>query len=135
MNQIEFFKQAQAYAVVGASADPSKFGNKVLRFYKQNTTNPIYPVNPKADSIEGIKVIKDLKDLPDPKHTSVSVITPPPVTLSVLKTAAELGIKNVWLQPGSENYEGIELAKKSGLNVIYDGPCVLVNGPGLINSK
>ncbi|KAJ3268589.1 hypothetical protein HDV01_002549 [Terramyces sp. JEL0728] len=102
---------------VGASADPSKFGNKVLLFYKQNSQLPIYPVNPKSDSIEGFKAIKHLKELSDPQHTSVSVITPPAITLSVLKTAAELGVKNIWLQPGSEHSEGIEFAKQAGLNM------------------
>jgi predicted CoA-binding protein len=44
MSALLFFKAAE-YAVVGASADPSKFGNKVLKWYRSQSLNVI-PVNP-----------------------------------------------------------------------------------------
>jgi predicted CoA-binding protein len=66
--------------------------------------------------------------LKNPKETSVSVITPPKVTLGIVKSCIELGIQNVWLQPGSESDEAIKIAKEHGLNIIYGGPCVLVSG-------
>lgn len=58
------------------------------------------PVNPKGGSIEGLQAVKDLSDLKDPTNTSVSVITPPKVTLQILQTAKEIGIPTLWLQPG-----------------------------------
>jgi predicted CoA-binding protein len=50
------------------------------------------------------------------------------VTLTVLKQAKSLGIPYIWLQPGAENEECIQYAKEKHLNVIYGGPCILVQG-------
>ena len=116
----DFFRSA-SYGVVGASTDRSKFGNtvpfltsklasnkdflclclalQVLRWYMDRTL-PVQPINPKASEIEGLKAIKSLRELSSPTSTSVSVITPPSVTLSVLKEAEELGVPSLWLQPG-----------------------------------
>ncbi|KAJ3399703.1 hypothetical protein HDV05_001571, partial [Chytridiales sp. JEL 0842] len=89
MSAQSFFSKATSYAVVGASADPSKFGNKVLKWYIQHNL-PVVPVNPKSPEIESIPCITSLSALPSPSTTSVSVITPPAVTLSVLKEAQKL---------------------------------------------
>lgn len=78
--------------------------------------------------MEGIKTIKDLSHLKDPKNTSISVITPPNVTTNIVKQAIELGIRNIWLQPGSESQEALYLAKANGIDIIANGPCVLVSG-------
>jgi predicted CoA-binding protein len=79
--------------------------------------------------LEGIKTIKDLTFLKDPKNTSISVITPPKVTTSIVKQAIGLGIRNIWLQPGSESQEALDFAKAAGIDIIANGPCVLVSGP------
>ncbi|KAJ3096383.1 hypothetical protein HDU97_005928 [Phlyctochytrium planicorne] len=124
-----FFHQ-RTFAVVGASTDPSKFGNKVLKWY-MNQQLDVIPVNPKSPEIEGIATISSLSSLANPTQTSVSVITPPAVTLNVLKEAASLGIPAVWLQPGCENAEVKELVEKelsSKMVVILGGPCILVSG-------
>ncbi|KAI8895237.1 CoA-binding protein [Globomyces pollinis-pini] len=127
-SQINFFKQATQFAIVGASSDQSKFGNKVLRWYQNHVKVPIYPVNPKSIEIEGLKCVKDLSEIQNINHTSISVITPPHVTTSVLQKAVDLGIRNVWCQPGSESVEAIALAKANGINLIAGGPCILVTG-------
>ena len=49
---IDIFLDAEAYGVVGASANRDKYGNKVLRCYIQNGYRVI-PVNPKEKEIEG----------------------------------------------------------------------------------
>lgn len=64
---------------------------------------------------------------------SISVITPPAVTLNVLKEAAFLGIRHVWLQPGAEKSEQVLAwieteGPKTGMKVIHSGPCVLEQG-------
>ncbi|KAI8618965.1 NAD(P)-binding protein [Chytriomyces sp. MP71] len=131
MSATAFFKN-QVYAVLGASADPSKFGNKVLCWYLERQLNAI-PINLKADSIESVKCIKSIADLADPGSTSVSVITPPAVTLSVLNQAYDLGIRHLWLQPGCESQEVYALIKEwresnNEINVLLGGPCILVEG-------
>ena len=122
--RIEAFLASPAFGVVGASSDRNKYGNKVLRCYLQNIRTAI-PVNPNASTIEGIEAAASVAELPDAVR-SLSIITPPAVTLHIIEAAIEKGIKNVWMQPGAESNDSIRLAEDNGLNVIADGGCVLV---------
>ena len=122
---IESFLAASRFAVVGASTDRSKYGNKVLRAYQQNDYE-VVPVNPKGGAIEGLNAHTSLADLDDPASHAVSVITPPSVTLRVIEEAKNLGIEQIWLQPGSESPEVLDAAREHGLDLIHSGPCVLV---------
>ena len=56
----------------------------------------------------------------------ISVITKPDVTESIVEEAAELGIKNIWMQPGAESEKAVKRAEALGMNVIAGGPCALV---------
>ena len=123
-SNIERFLAGDAYAVVGASGDRNKYGNKVLRCYLQNSRTA-YPVNPHADEIEGLRAFPNLASLPETVH-GISIITPPEVTEKIIEQAIELGIKHVWLQPGAESSLAVELAENAGMNVIAGGPCLLV---------
>lgn len=118
------FLSAQAFGVVGASRDRSKYGNKVLRCYLQNDRHVI-PVNLSGGEIEGLQAVTTVNDLPD-VVSSLSIITPPDVTEQVVDCAIDQGIKNVWMQPGAESPRAVEKCRKAGLNVIADGSCVLV---------
>lgn len=122
--EIEEFLQAKAFGVVGASADRFKYGNRVLRCYLQNGKRVI-PVNPRVEEIEGVKCVASVADLPD-DVTSISVITPPAVTEQVVEQAARKGIKNVWMQPGTESPKAVAFCRERGINVIADGSCILV---------
>ena len=123
-NKIETFLAGRRFAVVGASSNRAKYGNKVLRAYLQNGLE-VVPVSPNSDEVEGLKSSSDLKSLPDPVD-SISIVTPPPVTEQVVEQAIELGIKNIWMQPGAESERAVEHAERAGVNVIAGGPCVLV---------
>jgi len=112
------------YAVVGASTDRSKYGNKVLRCYQQHGRE-VYPVNPTASEVEGLQAYPELGGLPLPVP-SVSIITPPLITERVVEAAAGAGVKRVWMQPGSESPEAVARAEALGLEVIAGGPCLLV---------
>lgn len=101
-----FFK-ARQYAVVGASADRAKFGNKVLRWYMARPFT-VTPVHPSQKSIEGLAACQDLQDVilqastPSESLVSVSMITPPSISLSVLQNfAANPKTQAFWLQPGA----------------------------------
>ncbi len=122
--KIDGFLSGGPHAVVGASTDRTKYGNKVLRAYVQ-TDRPVYPVNPKAPEVEGRKAFPDLRSLPEGVH-GISVITPPPVTEKVVEEAADLGIKHIWMQPGAESDAAVAAAEKAGINVIAGDACVLV---------
>lgn len=122
--EIETFLQADVFGVVGASADRSKYGNRVLRCYLMNGRVAV-PVNPKEEMIEGIPCVASVAELP-PEVESISVITPPSVTEQVVVQAAAKGIKNIWMQPGAESRHAIDFCREKGINVIADGSCILV---------
>jgi predicted CoA-binding protein len=122
--QIDAFLEGKVFAVVGASKDRNKYGNKVLRCYLQHGLK-VYAVNPKETEIEGQVCVPDLASLPEPVH-GVSVITPPHITETIVAQAAEVGIQHVWMQPGAESERALDLGDELGLNVIGDGSCLLV---------
>jgi predicted CoA-binding protein len=122
--QIETFLEGKRFAVVGASANREKYGNKVLRVYQQNKLD-VAPVNPAGGEIEGLTAYADLPSVPGTVD-GVSIITPPKITEQVVAQALSLGIKNIWMQPGAESDTAIELAEQGGANVIAGGPCILV---------
>ncbi len=121
---IDDFLEQGPYAVVGASRDRAKYGNKVLRAYQQRQVK-VYAVNPAATEIEGQAVYPDLRSLPE-RPRGISLITPPRVTESVIAEAIELGVAFAWMQPGAESAAAIERAEAGGMEVIADGSCFLV---------
>jgi len=131
----KIFFSSTEFAVVGASKDQSKFGTKVLNWYKVHD-KIVTPIHPKEDTLEGLATLKKLSDLPSPSTTSISVVTPAPITLNILKEAKELGIPALWLQPGTDNEEVRSYIVDAGLQdkVIFGGPCVLVEGENIIKS-
>lgn len=118
------FLSGKRFAVVGASRDREKYGNKVLRTYLQNGLEAV-PINPGGGEIEGLTSYPDLAALPE-SVDGVSIITPPKVTEKVVEQALALGIKHIWMQPGAESPQAIDAAQKAGVNVIAGGPCLLV---------
>ncbi|NJC88531.1 MAG: CoA-binding protein [Desulfuromonas sp.] len=122
--KIAEFLAAPAFGVAGASKNPDKYGNKVLRCYLQNQRK-VVPINPVEAEIEGLACVKSVADLP-PEVTSLSIITPPQITDKVVEQAIARGIKHLWMQPGAQSATAIAAAEAAGLDVIADGSCVLV---------
>ncbi|WP_298622679.1 CoA-binding protein [uncultured Legionella sp.] len=123
-DSIAQFFQSEAFAVLGASSNRAKYGNKVLRCYLQHHKK-VYPVNPHEQQIEGLNVIPVLSALPE-EVASISIITPPPITEQIVNDAIKKGIKNIWMQPGAESDSAIRLCEANHINVIAQGPCILV---------
>lgn len=105
----------KSIAVLGASADRSKFGNKAVRAF-QSLGWKVYPVNPKGGSIEGLPAFASVKDLPETPNL-ISVYLPPPVTLKLLPDIAARGCDELWLNPGAESPELVHEATRLGLRV------------------
>ena len=122
--QIEAFLAGSPFAVVGASTQRAKYGNKILRCYVQNGRRAI-PINPSAGIVEGIEARATLGEVEEPIH-GVSIITPPEVTARVLEEIIALGIEHVWMQPGAESSRALERARGAGLHCIAGGACLLV---------
>ena len=103
-------------AVIGASGDRHKFGNKAVRAYLESGFK-VFPVNPREETIEGLKTYKTLAEVPEPVDF-VSMYVPPAVGLKLLPVIADKMPRELWLNPGSESDELIELAADLHLRTI-----------------
>ena len=110
-------------AIVGASADRSKYGNKATRAFVQGGWT-VYPVNPKADRVEGIQAYTRLADVPEPIDR-ISLYVPPAVGLAMIEEIAAKNPGELFLNPGSESEALVEAARAHGLNPIQ--ACSIVN--------
>jgi predicted CoA-binding protein len=106
-----------AVAVVGASADRSKFGNKAVRAFRAQGFD-VFPVHPHADRIEGLPAFASVEDVPAARLDRVSLYVPPEAGLRVLDQVARKGADEVWLNPGADAPEVVARAEALGLNVI-----------------
>jgi predicted CoA-binding protein len=105
-----------AVAVIGASNDRSKFGNKAVRAYMTQGYD-VYPVNPREASIEGLRCYASVLDVPV-ELDRITVYLPPAVGVRVLDEIAAKGAAEVWLNPGAESDEVLERAAELGLKPI-----------------
>jgi hypothetical protein len=104
-------------AILGASADRTKFGNKSLRAHRQ-AGYEVYPVNPKGGTIEGLTVYRALAEIPAAHLDRISVYLPPGVGLANLEAIAAVGCDEVWFNPGSESEAILAKARELGVNAI-----------------
>lgn len=103
-------------AIIGASTDQSKFGNKAVRAFQQQGYQ-VFPVNPKEETIEGLPAFKSIAAVPA-RPQMISVYLPPPVLLKVLPDIAAKGCDELWLNPGTESDEVLAEAERLKLNVV-----------------
>ena len=103
-------------AVVGASSNRSKFGNRAVRAYQQQGYT-VVPINPHEAVIEGLKSYASVLDVPGPIDIA-SVYLPPAIGGQVIAEIARKGISEVWLNPGADSDEIIARAKALGIQPI-----------------
>ncbi len=103
-------------AIIGASNDRSKFGNKAVRAFQQQGYE-VFPVNPKEETVEGLPAFKTIADVPV-RPQKISVYLPPPVLLKVLPDIAAKGCDELWLNPGTESDAVLAEAERLKLNVV-----------------
>lgn len=106
----------KSVAVVGASADRSKFSNKAIRAYLQQGWD-VYPVNPKGGEIEGLRVFASLRDVTN-RLDRVSIYLPPAVGIGLLPDVAAAAPAEFWVNPGAESDELLAEARRLGLDPI-----------------
>ncbi len=104
-------------AVIGASPDRSKFGNKCVRAYASRGYT-VYPIHPQAKEVEGHPAYPSVLDVPAAELDLVSIYLPPQVGLRILDDLAKKSIRQVWLNPGAESPEILKRAKELGLSVL-----------------
>jgi predicted CoA-binding protein len=110
-------KQRTSVAIIGASADRAKYGNKSVRAHMKAGFD-VYPINPRCDTIEGLKCYPSIADVPLDRLHSVSMYVPPTVGITLLPAIAAKGCDELWLNPGSESDALIMEAQRLGLNPI-----------------
>ena len=111
-------------ALIGASNDKSKFGNRIYRDLKSKGYN-VTPINPKDKEIEGDRAyssIQMMEELPD----IVNFVVPPPIAMKVAQNAVEVGVEYLWFQPGSESVELEKWLKEiDGIKYLINA-CIMV---------
>jgi predicted CoA-binding protein len=104
-------------AVVGASANRLKFGNRAVRAYAQRGYE-VFPIHPTAAAIEGHRAYRSVRELPVGKLDRITLYLPPEVGLKVLDDLASKPAADVWLNPGTESPGLLARARELGLPVV-----------------
>ena len=120
---VEDFINQRVWAVVGASTDSTKYGNRIFRDLRE-AGYTVYGVNPRGGEIEGQELYPSLSDLPE-KPAVVDTVVPLAITEEIVRQCAELGLTRVWMQPGSESQAAIQFCQEHGIRVVHHA-CAMV---------
>ena len=103
-------------AVIGASSNRSKFGNRAVRAFRSQGFT-VVPINPNEAEIEGLKSYASVLDVPGPIDMA-SFYVPPEVGEEIIGDIARKQIAEVWLNPGAESDELIARARALSIKPI-----------------
>ena len=109
---------ARVVAVVGASRDRRKFGNKAVRAFLHRGYD-VVPINLAGGIIEWIPTYASVLDVP----RSIDIATiylQPAIGERVIDEIAQKEIGEVWLNPGADSARVVARARALGLNPILD---------------
>lgn len=121
---IREFMAQRKFAVMGATDNPEKYGNQIVKNLKGRGYE-VYPVNPRLKEVEGTTCYASLADVPV-KVDVVDFCVPPAATEEILEQCRELKLNRIWLQPGSESEKAIAFCRENNLKVIHD-VCVMLS--------
>ena len=110
-------------ALVGASNNPRKYGNKIL-LDLISKGHIVYPVNNKEKNIEGIKSYKSVDAIPE-IPSIINFVIPPNEGMAITKDLVEKGYDNFWYQPGAESKEISYFLLSKDKNFI-DDKCIMI---------
>jgi predicted CoA-binding protein len=122
-SSVEQFLSQKTLALAGASRGGKKFGNAILK----DLTAKGYElslVHPEAGEIDGLKCYPSVTELPG-QVGGLVVAVPADQTEKIVQEAVATGIRNIWMQQGSESSEAIRLCKENGVNEVH-GECILM---------
>lgn len=126
MNQAELiadFVGRRTWAIVGVSANPTKFGHRIYRDLRRAGYR-VFAVNPHEAEVLGDPVYPNLAALPE-RPDVVDLVVPPSVSEMIVKEAAAAGIRRIWMQPGAESQRAIDFCRASGIEVVAQA-CAMV---------
>jgi hypothetical protein len=104
-------------AIIGASQDRAKFGNKAVRAYRL-VGYDVFPVHPTAPQIEGLPAYPSILDVPAAALDRVSLYLPPERGVLVLADIAQKKVGELWLNPGASSPAVLERARQLGFRVV-----------------
>ena len=110
-------------AIVGASNDHEKYGNRILLDLISKGYN-VAAINNKEDYIAGIKSYESvlyLNDVP----SIINFVVPPKTGFKITKELVENDFDNFWYQPGAESKEISTMLINKNKNFI-DDKCIMV---------
>jgi uncharacterized protein len=113
-------------AIVGASSNRAKFGNKAVRAYASRGYQ-VFPIHPQATTIEGHPAFARLADVPVDRFDRVSLYLPPEVTSHILDDLTSKPIGELWLNPGAESEELVSRLQQLGQHVVVGCSIVDIN--------
>ena len=103
----EVMLEYKKWAVIGANQNPEKFGNMIYSKLKKKGYQ-VFAVNPIYQDVNGDPCYDSLTDLPE-KPDVINMVVTPKRTKKFLQEAHDLGIKHVWLQPGTYDDQVMEM--------------------------
>lgn len=109
-------RSVKTVAILGASGDRAKFGNKAVRAFHQ-CGYAVYPINLNLNWVEGIAAFRSIIDVPV-KTDLVSAYLPPSVLLKTLSEIAAKSCGELWLNPGTDSPEVLAEVCRLGLKVV-----------------
>jgi uncharacterized protein len=107
---------SKVVAIIGASSDRRKFGNKALRAF-QHQGHTVIPVNPNEKEVEGLPAVASVLDISGQVDVATFYV-PPDVGVRVLDDVARKKIPEVWLNPGADTDAVIARARALGIEPI-----------------
>jgi predicted CoA-binding protein len=107
---------AKTVAIIGASSNRDKFGNKALRAFK-NQGYTVIPINPTEREVEGHQAYASVLDVPGTVDVA-TVYVPPRFGVRVMEELAQKGVAEVWLNPGADGHDVVVRARELGLKAI-----------------
>ena len=110
-------------ALVGASNNPKKYGNKILLNLISKGYN-VAPVNNKEKTIAGIKSYKNVLDLKE-SPSIINFVVPPSIGFQITKELVENKFDNFWYQPGAESEKISYFLNENKKNFI-DDKCIMI---------
>jgi predicted CoA-binding protein len=110
-------------AVIGVSDNEEKFGYKIFRDLLNNGFK-VFGVNIRGGEVLGNKIYKNLKEIGAVPDLVITVV-PPAVTERIVEESNELGVREIWMQPGSESEIAVQKARHYKMSVTFNA-CFMV---------
>jgi uncharacterized protein len=121
---------AKTVAVIGASSNRSKFGNKAFRAFKKQGYAAI-AINPNEAEVEGHRTYASVLDFPDAIDLATFYV-PPHVGVKVMDDVAKKRIPEVWLNPGADDSSVVTRARELGLKTVRQCSIIAIGeSPGM----